>query len=103
MYGPVFLILQAITLIGVEKIGLLYPRLNLERFYKSVVKEPLLGKDPSVAEYFSAGQFSIDKILRERQIQEICGALPGNLYNIEISKTLEKVSVLTSFAQSRLV
>ena len=67
-YGPVFLILQAITLIGIEKIGFLYPRLNqrLERFYKSVVEEALLGKDPDVAEDFSAGQFSTDKILRER-------------------------------------
>ena len=82
-YGPVFLILQAITLIAIEKINFVYPRLNqrLERFYKSVVEEALLGKDPDVADDFSAGQFSTDKILRERQRQEICGSLRGsNLY-----------------------
>ena len=38
----------------------------------------MLGKDPDFAEDFNNGQFSTDKILRERQRQEICGALNGS-------------------------
>ena len=41
-------------------------------------QEALLGKDPDFAEDFNNGQFSTDKILRERQRQEICGALNGS-------------------------
>ena len=41
-------------------------------------QEALLGKDPDFAEDFCTGQFSTDKILRERQRQEICGALSGS-------------------------
>ena len=48
---------------------------KLERFYKAVVEEALLGKDPDVAEDFHSGTFSTDKIARERQRQEIGGAL----------------------------
>ena len=79
-YGPVFMLLQAISLIAVERSSIFFPRMSqkLERFYKSVVEEALLGKDPDVAEDFSNGQFSTDKILRERQRQEICGALSGS-------------------------
>ena len=79
-YGPVFLLLQAISLIAAERTSILFPRMSqkLERFYKSVVEEALLGRDPDVAEDFSNGQFSTDKILRERQRQEICGALNGS-------------------------
>eukprot|EP00092_Neocalanus_flemingeri_P016447 GFUD01017797.1.p1 GENE.GFUD01017797.1~~GFUD01017797.1.p1 ORF type:complete len:977 (-),score=204.76 GFUD01017797.1:255-3140(-) len=100
-YGPVFLILQAITLIAIEKIAILYPRMSqkLERFYKSVVEEALLGKDPDVAEDFSAGQFSTDKILRERQRQEICGALRGSnmYYNIYMVKNVLEVLMAVLF------
>ena len=46
---------------------------KLERFYKAVVEEALLGKDPDVAEDFHS--FSTEKIARERQRQEICGAI----------------------------
>ena len=46
--------------------------------FARVVEEALLGKDPDFAEDFSNGQFSTDKILRERQRQEICGALSGS-------------------------
>ena len=45
------------------------------RFYKAVVEEALLGKDSDVAEDFNSGQFAMEKIMRERQRQEICGAL----------------------------
>jgi hypothetical protein len=48
---------------------------KLERFYKAVVEEALLGKDPDVAEDFQSGAFSTEKISRERQRQEICSAI----------------------------
>ena len=47
-------------------------------FYLLKCQEALLGKDPDFAEDFNNGQFSTDKILRERQRQEICGALNGS-------------------------
>ena len=67
---------QIIALILMEKLALLFfPRMNqkLERFYKAVVEEALLGKDPDVAEDFHS--FSTEKIARERQRREICGAI----------------------------
>ena len=79
-YAPIIMILQAIILIGVEKIWMIFPRLSqkLERFYKSVVEEALLGKDPDVAEDFTGGATDSNKVIRERQREEICGALRGS-------------------------
>jgi hypothetical protein len=79
-YGPVFLILQAITLIGIEKLGFLFPRSNqrLERFYKSV-EEALLGKDPDVAEDFSAGQLA-EREAETRNLISIVRFQPVLLY-----------------------
>ena len=79
---------QIIALILMEKLALLFfPRMNqkLERFYKAVVEEALLGKDPDVADDYShnqSGNQLTDKIARERQRQEICGAirLQNNYY-----------------------
>ena len=75
-----YVCLQVICLILVEKSAiLLFPRMNqkLERFYKSVVEEALLGKDPDVAEDFlhSSPDKITEKITRERQREEICGAI----------------------------
>ena len=68
---------QAILLIMLEKLTILFPRLSqkLERFYKSVVEEALLGKDPDVAEDFIGTAINTEKVLRQRQRDEICGAL----------------------------
>ena len=76
-YGPVFMLLQAISLIAVERITISFPRMSqkLERFYKCVIEEALHGRDPDVAEDFSNGQFSAEKVIRERQRQEICLSL----------------------------
>ena len=80
IYGPVIMMLQAILLIAIEKIWIVFPRLSqkLERFYKSVVEEALLGKDPDVAEDFTGGALDKEKVVRERQREEICGALRGS-------------------------
>ena len=92
MYGPVIMMMQALVLIAVEKIWMIFPRLSqkLERFYKSVVEEALLGKDPDVAEDFSGGALSMDKVVRERQREEICGALRGSslFYHMYIFKNI---------------
>jgi len=77
-YASVLMMLEILALILVEKVALLFfPRMNqkLERFYKAVVEEALLGKDPDVAEDFHGPTFSMDKVARERQRQEICGAI----------------------------
>ena len=41
----------------VEKVSIFFPRMcqKLERFYKSVVEEALLGRYPDVAEDFTSG------------------------------------------------
>lgn len=77
VYGPIMMMMQAIFLIALEKIWTLFPRLRgkVEIFYKCVVEETLLGKDPDVAEDFTGGALDKDKILRLRQREEICGAL----------------------------
>ena len=48
---------QALMLLMVEKVSVFFPRMcqKLERFYKSVVEEALLGKFPDVAEDFTSG------------------------------------------------
>ena len=92
----IIMMIQVMILVTVERISIFFPRMRqkIERFYHSVVEvrikliiiaalifecqEALLGKDPDFAEDFNNGQFSTDKILRERQRQEICGALNGS-------------------------
>lgn len=69
-YGAVFMLMQvgstsqffpqipqALMLLMVEKVSVFFPRMcqKLERFYKSVVEEALLGKFPDVAEDFTSG------------------------------------------------
>eukprot|EP00092_Neocalanus_flemingeri_P001833 GFUD01001954.1.p1 GENE.GFUD01001954.1~~GFUD01001954.1.p1 ORF type:complete len:952 (+),score=205.85 GFUD01001954.1:214-3069(+) len=101
MYGPVIIMLQAILLIGVEKLWIIFPRLSqkLERFYKSVVEEALLGKDPDVAEDFAGGAISMDKVVRERQREEICGALRGSsiFYQLYILKNFAEIFLASLF------
>ena len=48
---------QALMMLMVEKVSIFFPRMcqKLERFYKSVVEEALLGRYPDVAEDFTSG------------------------------------------------
>ena len=80
-YGPIYIMVEATVLIMLEKLTMLFPRLSqkLERFYKSVVEEALLGKDPDVAEDFTGGAVNMEKVVRQRQRDEICGALQEEL------------------------
>ena len=77
VYGPIMMMMQAVFLIALEKVWIIFPRLSrkMEIFYKCVVEETLLGKDPDVAEDFTGGALDKDKIVRQRQREEICGAL----------------------------
>ena len=100
MYGPVIIMLEAILLIGVEKLWIIFPRLSqkLERFYKSVVEEALLGKDPDVAEDFTGGAICMEKVVCVRQRGEVCEALRGSsifyqLYKVQlIERTMQLLS-----------
>ena len=107
MYGPVIIMLQAILLIGVEKLWIIFPRLSqkLERFYKSVVDEALLGKDPDVAEDFTGGAISMEKIVRERQREEICGALRGSsiFFQLYILKNVIEILLAAFFVAINIV
>ena len=58
MYFPIFHPNhQALMMLMVEKVSIFFPRMcqKLERFYKSVVEEALLGRYPDVAEDFTSG------------------------------------------------
>ena len=95
------MMLQAILLIGVEKVWMIFPRLSqkLERFYKSVVEEALLGKDPDVAEDFTGGATDSNKVIRERQREEICGALRGSslFYQMYVFKNVLEIILALVF------
>ena len=67
-YGPIYIMVEATVLIMLEKLTMLFPRLSqkLERFYKSVVEEALLGKDPDVAEDFTGTAISTEKVLHRQ-------------------------------------
>jgi len=47
-----------------EKVWIIFPRLSrkMEIFYKCVVEETLLGKDPDVAEDFTGGALDKDRL-----------------------------------------
>ena len=51
-YLPFILLLQAVSVIMIEKMLMKFPRVagKIERFYGSIVEEALFGKDPDVAE-----------------------------------------------------
>ena len=100
-YSPIILMIQVICLIATEKIWMIFPRLSqkLERFYKSVVEEALLGKDPDVAEDFRGGMVTIDSVVRERQREEITGALKGSnlFYNLYVIKNCVEILLAAVF------
>ena len=100
-YSPVILMCQVIILIATEKIWMIFPRLSqkLERFYKAVVEEALLGKDPNVAEDFAGGKVNIESVVRERQREEITGALKGSnlFYNLYVIKNLMEIGLAAAF------
>ena len=105
-YGPIYIMVEATILIMLEKLTMLFPRLSqkLERFYKSVVEEALLGKDPDVAEDFTGTAISTEKVLRERQREEICGALRNSsiFYRLYVGKNMMTVS-LGAFARENFL
>ena len=96
-YLPFVLLLQAVVIILVEKMLTKFPRISgkIERFYGAVVEESLFGKDPDVAEDFTGTAISTEKVLRERQREEICGALRNSsiFYRLYVGKNLMTVSV----------
>lgn len=94
-YGPFLIMVQVLILIFLDKMVLMIPRMaqRLERFYKSVVEETLMGRDPDVAEDFAGNDVSIERILRIRQREEICGALKStsSFYKFYLSKNLLQI------------
>ena len=101
LYVPIIMMLQALCLIGLEKVWMIFPKLSqkLERFYKSVVEEALLGKDPDVAEDFKGGKIDWEKVVRERQREEICGALRSSslFYRMYVMKNTFEIILAIIF------
>ena len=74
MYSPIFHPNhQALMMLMVEKVSIFFPRMcqKLERFYKSVVEEALLGRYPDVAEDFTSGAAYIYILYRQLAINLI--------------------------------
>ncbi len=107
LYGPIFMMLQALLLIGLGRIVLAFPKLNqrLERFHKSVVDEALMGKDPDVAEDFAGDSLSIEKILRLRQRDEICGSLKACslFYRLYVGRAAAQIFFAAVFVAMNIV
>jgi hypothetical protein len=100
-------LLQALLLIGLGRIVLAFPKLNqrLERFHKSVVDEALMGKDPDVAEDFAGDSLSIEKILRLRQRDEICGSLKACslFYRLYVGRAAAQIFFAAVFVAMNIV
>jgi len=97
-YLPFILLLQAVSLIMIEKMLLKIPRLagKIERFYGSIVEEALFGKDPDVAEDVMDDKANSEAISRRRRRNEICESLKRSniIYRTYIIKNIAEIVIL---------
>ena len=68
-YLPFVLLLQAVSIILIEKLLMKFPRVagKIERFYNTIVEEALFGKDPDVAEDVQDDKGNVEVIARRRR------------------------------------
>ena len=94
-YLPFVLLMQALTLIIVEKFTFRLPRIsqNVERFYAKIVEDLLFGNGPDVAEDLTDPKTSTEAIARRRQRKEICVSLKRSsiIHNVYITKNCLEV------------
>ena len=88
-------------MICIEKMLLKIPKLygSIERFYGTIVKESLFGKDTDVAEDVSDYKCDVDIITWRRRRNEICIGLKRSniIYNSYILKNIVVEVVITIF------
>ena len=76
-YLPFVLLIQAVSIIFIEKLLMKFPRVSgkIERFYGTIVEESLFGKDPDVAEDVQDTKCNVEVIARRRRRNEVCMSL----------------------------
>ena len=100
-YLPFVLLLQAVSIILIEKLLMKFPRVagKIERFYNTIVEEALFGKDPDVAEDVQDDKGNVEVIARRRRRNEVCVSLKRSsiIHNTYILKNILEILVLLTF------
>ena len=100
-YLPFVLLLQAVSIILVEKMLMKFPRVSgkIERFYGTIVEESLFGKDPDVAEDVFDDKANSEAISRRRQRNEVCMGLKRSsiIHHMYIGKNVLEICLLLFF------
>ena len=100
-YLPFILLLQAATVILVEKMLMKVPRVSgkIERFYGTIVEESLFGKDPDVAEDVCDNKANSEAIARRRRRNEVCVSLKRSsiIHTTYIFKNILEIAMILAF------
>ena len=100
-YLPFIFLLQAVSIILVEKLLTKFPRVagKIERFYGTIVEEALFGKDPDVAEDFQDDKCNVEVIARRRRRNEVCNSLKRSsvIHNAYILKNIVEIIILAFY------
>ena len=100
-YLPFLMLLQAVSIILVEKLLTKFPRVSgkIERFYGTIVEDALFGKDPDVAEDFQDDKCNVEAIARRRRRNEVCNSLKRSsiIHNAYILKNIVEILILAFY------
>ena len=100
-YLPFVLLIQAVSIIFIEKLLMKFPRVSgkIERFYGTIVEESLFGKDPDVAEDVQDTKCNVEVIARRRRRNEVCMSLKRSkiIHNTYIMKNIVEILVLSAY------
>ena len=100
-YLPFVLLLQAVSIILVEKMLMKFPRISgqIERFYGTIVEESLFGKDPDVAEDVFDDKANFEAISRKRQRNKVCMGLKRSsiVHHMYIGKNILEICLVLFF------
>ena len=106
-YLPFILLLQAVSVIMIEKMLMKFPRVagKIERFYGSIVEEALFGKDPDVAEDVMDDKANAEAISRRRRRNEICMSLKRSsiIHRTYIIKNIAEILILCFYIPFNII
>ena len=100
-YLPYVLLIQALMLTLVLKFLLKLPKISgkVERFYYTIVKNSLFGKDPDVAEDVCDEKSNAEAISRRRQRNEVCNSLKRSniIHFIYVLRNITNIMLIMLF------
>jgi len=100
-YLPFVLLIQAVSIIFIEKLLMKFPRVSgkIERFYGTIVEESLFGKDPDVAEDVQDTKANAELIARRRRRNEVCMSLKRSniIHKTYIIKNILEIIILSAY------